>query len=824
MDQPFSFRRIISTKIPDLGFKPGSLHTIIRGESGEFYFTDEVNHSLVCTDSDGKLLWHKTGQGKEPGRFWYPKGIELGWILVNSEIIKCVAVCDSWNDRIQFFGLDSSFLSQWSAAGDAHFKRVADIRFIKSGDSAGNGFWLILDRENHRLCALAPDGQSLWQTGRMVPEKIENAWLKSLLDNAGNSLRQQNSIQLPIIDPLFYPARILGDCNDALFVQEPGRRRLKKVSNGNLLPVLLDAPNGGEWIAGDSHGLSNWSRQEKTLSYFDFSSASWQHASIEGTPISSGRPSDCIWLQNEFDLECWAWDRGVQTKSVSEKDCAYRMLSLAAREIEAAFEFYNRQEIKALFEAADAFAPLALNAIAVCINDSKTHESPKEMRDLIAAQLETLSQISLRLHDHDYALSTAILKARQALQRYPAAAEHEPFKQALNNFKSFLAAAGRRFSDIHRCRDDISMIVLSRQALPEGGHYLKEEREALITATDLAAMKALQEIATVNLEIEEISNYLSGQDSPPEPQASERTPDAWIPHPIHLSAKAPEIYLRELDRISLRASATSESRGPLTMAHAAGDQILVALHNTNTVVRLDAQGKHLGTLIPSDMTGERINALFGLALDAEYRVWISGVLSHNIGIFCPSDNIVRTFDQVTVDGIPIHYPHGLCRGWGGSILIADTGNNRIVAIDESGNRSCFAGGAGVNPGEFRHPMYLFRSPCRDSVWVAELRNHRVQELDPSGVPLRSFGSLGLGKDHFSHIESIVQFSDGMVAVGQYTYAKPTERFKELKVFSPDGKEIANQFMPFNMRGTLMHQGKLLIADFEQDCIRIYERV
>jgi DNA-binding beta-propeller fold protein YncE len=94
-------------------------------------------------------------------------------------------------------------------------------------------------------------------------------------------------------------------------------------------------------------------------------------------------------------------------------------------------------------------------------------------------------------------------------------------------------------------------------------------------------------------------------------------------------------------------------------------------------------------------------------------------------------------------------PSGLTCDGAGDLVIADTGNHRIVKLDGEGNLLWSLGsrdvrGApcpGTAQGEFRSPQAV----CTDSeanIYVADSGNCRVQKLSPDGEPKTAFGSWG----------------------------------------------------------------------------------
>ncbi len=111
-------------------------------------------------------------------------------------------------------------------------------------------------------------------------------------------------------------------------------------------------------------------------------------------------------------------------------------------------------------------------------------------------------------------------------------------------------------------------------------------------------------------------------------------------------------------------------------------------------------------------------------------------------------------------------PEGIDISPSGKIVIADTGNSRVVVWDANGSPYKTFGSFGTsatwrNPPEFNHPSGVFVHPSKH-LYVADTLNHRVVVLDEKGMVLSSFGTQGNGngqfnlprdvaKDHFGNI-------------------------------------------------------------------------
>jgi hypothetical protein len=300
-----SMQLLNSFQLPVVVGEPGPIHTIVQDDDDNIYYSDEINHSLVSVNKSGEIRWRRNQKGKKAGEFHYPKGLDFGWINFNGIRARCLAVCDSWNRRIQFFDRDGNFLTVWEPAGDISFSEVVDIRFIDDSTSE-HSVWLILDRGRHSLIGLDPSGAPIFRTGRTFPDTLESHWA-ALSDIPDQPILQADLIQdyLPY-DPLFMPLRIFGNTNKALFVWEPKFQRLKQAVSGNFLPVLINPPSGCDWIGADANRFLCFVKSTGILKSYNVEAKTWHSATIEGTPIPSGRSATEVWLQDGMQVHHYA--------------------------------------------------------------------------------------------------------------------------------------------------------------------------------------------------------------------------------------------------------------------------------------------------------------------------------------------------------------------------------------------------------------------------------------------------------------------------------------------------------------------------------------
>ena len=307
------FQVIQKIMLPHIeGKEPGPLHTVVTDPEGNLYYSDEMNHSVVALCNDGALRWHKTKRGNAPGEFWYPRGLSLGFIQSKGETIRCLAVADACNRRVQFLDLEGTSLSVWTHAKEIPFGEIADVRFIEENvddesDEVVAGFWYVLDRGNHRLCRLNLDGSFLDQTGRGFPQNLEKRWAVTEVFFSKSAKDLKSLADASPFDFSFYPDRILGSTIDSLFVSEANSLRLKQVIPPHLLPICIDNSDSFKWVAADGTGLLAWDRSHSRLMRHGSRGDEWEAVKIVGEPISSDQASDKYWLQSEDSVGMWEW-------------------------------------------------------------------------------------------------------------------------------------------------------------------------------------------------------------------------------------------------------------------------------------------------------------------------------------------------------------------------------------------------------------------------------------------------------------------------------------------------------------------------------------
>ncbi|HEX7124285.1 MAG TPA: NHL repeat-containing protein, partial [Thermodesulfobacteriota bacterium] len=168
-----------------------------------------------------------------------------------------------------------------------------------------------------------------------------------------------------------------------------------------------------------------------------------------------------------------------------------------------------------------------------------------------------------------------------------------------------------------------------------------------------------------------------------------------------------------------------------------------------------------------------------VVLDRAGRVWVAEPQADRV-IRLP-DPAAGTPRIATPDGV-LRRPLGVAAAPDGTLLVADTGNHRIVRLAPDGRIVATYGGPGKDPGEFERPSAVAAAPD-GTFLVADTGNHRVQRLDPAGRPLSTMGRLGSGPGDLVEPAGIAVAPDGRIAVADTGNHR-------IVLLAPDGEPLA----------------------------------
>ncbi len=123
-----------------------------------------------------------------------------------------------------------------------------------------------------------------------------------------------------------------------------------------------------------------------------------------------------------------------------------------------------------------------------------------------------------------------------------------------------------------------------------------------------------------------------------------------------------------------------------------------------------------------------------MAVDSAGTIFVADTWNGRIQVFDAAGKFVRTWGFFNTtngelgDANALFGPRGIAMDGAGNLLVADTGNKRLLQYTPSGELLNQAGGGGVIGGRFEEPTGITVSPVDGSIWVADTWNRRLQKL------------------------------------------------------------------------------------------------
>jgi len=195
-------------------------------------------------------------------------------------------------------------------------------------------------------------------------------------------------------------------------------------------------------------------------------------------------------------------------------------------------------------------------------------------------------------------------------------------------------------------------------------------------------------------------------------------------------------------------------KSPCGLAVSSQGTVVIADTGNDRVVLLDRKGRFVRTFgrrckleqggaggcTDEDGAGPRQpgDAQFlepwGVAVSRSGRIFVADTWNSRIQAFDPSGRYLwkwGVFGSIT--GMPgdarlLYGPRGLAVSPDDELLVADTGNKRVLRFREGGELLGQAGGSGKIPGRFDEPVGIAVDPKSGDILVADAWNRRIQRL------------------------------------------------------------------------------------------------
>ena len=207
----------------------------------------------------------------------------------------------------------------------------------------------------------------------------------------------------------------------------------------------------------------------------------------------------------------------------------------------------------------------------------------------------------------------------------------------------------------------------------------------------------------------------------------------------------------------------------------------VAIHDGKIFV-VDTRGSGYGVF---DLTLKQFRFVTGSAggsmrkpinitIDASGNKYVTDTGRNQVLAFDVSDRFMRAY------GAEKQFKPSDVAILGDRLYIADVGQHKIHVLDRNTGATLFQfASSGSKAGELFHPTNLATS-VRQTIYVSDTSNYRVQEFSADGKFLRQFGSVGSGLGKFARPKGIaVDREDRLYVVDA--------AFENVQILDRDGK-------------------------------------
>jgi sugar lactone lactonase YvrE len=808
-------RRVQQVQLPHVGETPPSLlHTVLMDETGAIYYSDEFNNSVVSLDKVGRLRWCKNASKCEDSGFFYPRGMSLGRICIDGDSRPCLAVCDSWKHRVRVLDLDGNSLAVWARGSGDPFSEVTDVRYLRTGSHSTAGYWLILDKGNHRVCAIGQDGQPLFEVGSGLSPGLTQRWVVPGIareeDLPAGFLRD-----FPPFDFLYYPVRIFGNCEEALYVWEPSSQSLKQLLRGNFFPILLGSVESPlSWIGADPSGFLGFEPESRRILLLDWAGKLRHAISIEGVPVASNLPLNQFWTQTDDRLDCWdcgelAWVEGNGALRTQGVVCS-PLLGTAMRQMTLTDS--DNEAVKGITSTIGLALSLGDEFIDSIEDADAAPQAVYQGHQTLSQLAQERSRIIESFHASTQHWCVGLLEAALLIGERASEDVKNQYQRALNTWKNLLAPIQAQFAEVQQRLDRVARVRWRIWKARPGEHELLQALNDSLKRLedDLLGVKGW------------IQRWCGVPAAPNWVLALSQAPGSdevgsLLSWPRAQRYAAVSSHLREVAQFTVSQNAGQPLVKPRSLVLMSDGHLLISLSQGHRIVRMDETGKLVGGIgKPGSREGELLGPT-GLALDEQNRLWVSEFQNNRIQVFSLDGECLQIFDPSKNGLGPLNGPVGLLAQPGGMVLAADYRNHRVLRVSTDGIFSLFADGVGTGPVENWYPI-SFAVGRKGNFWLVDQGNHRIKEMRLDGSVVQIVGGCGLEKGRLYLPITAAAFGDGILVVAQ---AQPSNY---LKLLSASGDEVGSLALAYHPAAMLVCGGRLYVAGYDDDAIHIYERL
>ncbi|MDC8452631.1 MAG: hypothetical protein LV477_06945 [Candidatus Nitrosotalea sp.] len=217
-----------------------------------------------------------------------------------------------------------------------------------------------------------------------------------------------------------------------------------------------------------------------------------------------------------------------------------------------------------------------------------------------------------------------------------------------------------------------------------------------------------------------------------------------------------------------------------------------------------------------------LNFPFDVTTDSSGNIYVADSGNDRIVKFDPSGNYLMQFGISGNDNGQFMDPRGVAVDKSGNLYVADTTNNRIEKFDSAGKFILKFGTYGTDNGQFHGP-YSVTVDKSGSIYVADVGNARIEKFDANGNFILKFGTRGQEKGELDGIERI--------SVDDSDYLYVTSTYQGVQKFDSTGHFVQEISLKPTLDGNdapdawgiaLAEKGTIYVAGYNQARIQKFD--
>jgi len=152
----------------------------------------------------------------------------------------------------------------------------------------------------------------------------------------------------------------------------------------------------------------------------------------------------------------------------------------------------------------------------------------------------------------------------------------------------------------------------------------------------------------------------------------------------------------------------------------------------------------------------------GIAIDDQDRIYVSNTSMHNILVFSKSGDLIATWGQDGAGIDQLHDPLGLAFGPDGNLYIADTGNQRIKVMNNTGQTLSVIPVPEWKEDRFNEAYLAVGNDGK--IYTTAPHSNLIIVYDKNGEIFSRFGESGSGPEQLSHPTGITVDRSGNIYI------------------------------------------------------------